>query len=185
MVVDFYVREGQGELSEFWRMRQTVLNQAPNGAFAWDAVPDGVRPVGWHGLLYSRDLAALQYRDVSGWAHWLCMNGGAIEAAFGLQSKVAAVSAETPTYVQGGDAYVRDESSLAHGRRWFGIDNTPYPYTYLVGGHLQNEVQSIVGVWTPDEGVEAVAVWLFSTDVGRACARNVYLCPVPDLKPAK
>jgi tetratricopeptide (TPR) repeat protein len=185
MAADFYMREGPNEQASYRRVRQVVLNQAPNGAFAWDAVPDGVRPVGWHVPLYDRDLGAVQYHDLSGKAHWLCMNGGAIEAAFGLQSELAAVSAETPVYLQGGDAYVSDEGSLAHGRRWFGTDDTPYPYSYLPGGHLQNEVESMTGVWTPDEGVEAVAVWLFSTDVGRACARNVYLFPLPDLEPAE
>jgi tetratricopeptide (TPR) repeat protein len=185
MEVDFYLREGQGEQSRYRQVRQTVLNQAPNGAFAWDVVPDGVRPVGWHKFLYDRNLAAIQYRDLSRQVRWLCMNGGAIQEAFGLQSKLTTVRLEAPVYVQGGHAYVSDEGSLAHGRRWFGVDGTTYPYSYLVGGHLQNEVQSMVGVWIPDAGVEAVAVWLFSAKIGQACTRNVYLFSVPNLKQAQ
>jgi hypothetical protein len=164
-------------------MRQTVQNQAPNGAFAWDAAPDGVRPVGWHAYLYEKEPAAIEYRDLSGQVRWLCMNGGAIEAAFGLQSETSAINPEALVYVQGGDAYVSGEGGLAHGRRWFGIEDTPYPYSYLGGRHLQNEVEHMIGVWIPDEAVDAVAVWLFSAKVGRACAVNVYLFAMPDLGP--
>ena len=182
MEVDFYLREGQGEQSRYRQVRQTVLNQAPNGAFAWDKVPDGVRPVGWHALVYSRDLAALYREEVVPGEVWLCMDASAIHDALGMQSLSAAVPAGLPIYLQSGEAYVTGGSSLAHGRRWFGTEgNTQNPYSYLGGGHLQDEVESMTGFWVPDEGVETVAVWLLSAKVGRACARNVLLFAVTDL----
>jgi len=180
MEVDFYVREEQGEQSEYRRVGQTVLNQAPNGAFAWDRVPDGVRPVGWHAFLYSHDLAAVQYGDQSQQGRWLCMNGGAIGAAFGLQSTVAVIPEGARAYIQGGDAQV-EEGALALGRWWFGGDDTPNPYSSLPGGRFQDGIQRMVGIWIPGDGIEAAAVYFFSVDVGRACVRNAYLFLVPDL----
>lgn len=181
LATDFYVREGEGEQAIYRRVRQVMLNQAPNGAFAWDAVPGGVRPVGWHGLVYSHDLAAIEYRELPSRGRWLCMDGGVIQEAFGLQSMSATVPEGAPLYLQGGVAYVTGGGSLAHGRRWFGSDEAVYPYSYLGGGHLQDEVESMAGVWVPDEGVETVAMWLLSGQVGRACARNLFLFAAPDL----
>lgn len=57
--VDFYVREGKAAAVRDRSIRRTVVKLAPNGAIAWDAVPDGARPMGWHGLVYSPDLTAL------------------------------------------------------------------------------------------------------------------------------
>ena len=158
-----------------------MLNQAPNGAFAWDKVPDGVRPVGWHAILYSHDLSAIQYPDPLLQGHWLCMNGGAIGEPFGLQSMLSLVPQGARVYVQGGESYVSGEGGLAHGRRWFGVDGPTYPYSYLVGGHLQDEVQRMAGTWVPESGVKNVAVWLFSAKVGRACATDSYLFSMPGL----
>jgi tetratricopeptide (TPR) repeat protein len=185
MVADFYLREGRGEPAEYRRVRQVVLNQAPNGAFAWDAAPDGVRPVGWHGLVYSHDLAAIEYGDVGDGGRWLCMDGGAIREAFGLQSALAVVPTGASIYLQSGQAYVTGGGTLAHGRRWFGAGDATYPYSYLGGGYLQDQVQGMSGTWVPDDGTETVAVWLFSMQVGQACARNVYLFPVMDLEHAE
>lgn len=42
--------------------RETVLNQVANGSFAWDAPPDGLRPFGWYGNLYSTGLSGIEYR---------------------------------------------------------------------------------------------------------------------------
>ena len=182
MAIDFYVRDGEGERPSFRRVRQTVLNQAPNGAFAWDKVPDGVRPGGWHAFLYSHDLSAIQYPDLLPEGRWLCMNGGAIGEPFGLESTLAVVPGGAQAYIQGGDAYMGDEGSLAHGRRWFGVDGPTNPYSYLIGSHLPDEVQTMVGFWIPQAGVENVAVWLFSDQVGRGCSRNNYLFSVPDFE---
>ncbi|MFN2217001.1 MAG: tetratricopeptide repeat protein [Anaerolineae bacterium] len=181
MSADFYLREGAEEPARYRRVRQVVLNQAANGAFAWDAVPDGVRPVGWHGLVYSRNLTGLYREEMAPDEEWLCMDAGSIQDALGMQSVLAVVPRGEPVYLQSGQAYVTGGSSLAEGRRWFGTDGALYPYTYLDGVHLQDQVQSVSGFWIPDDGIEQVAVWLLSGKVGRACARNVVLFAVPDL----
>ncbi len=185
MVVDFYLREGQQEQPFYRRVRKTVLNQAPNGAFTWDAVPDGVRAAGWHGLVYDHNLAAIEYLGLPGSGRGLCMDGGRIGASFGLESAKVSVSAGASAYVQGGEAYVTGGGSLAHGRRWFEAEETPYPYSYLGGGHLQDQLETVTGIWIPDQRVEAVAVWLLSAKVGRACVRNAYLFSIPDLSGAE
>jgi hypothetical protein len=181
IAVDFYLLDGTQEPAGYWRVRQAVLNQAANGAFAWDAVPDGVRPVGWHGLVYSHDLAGLYREEMVPNEAWLCMDAGASQEALGMQSVFAVVPTGAPVYLQSGQAYVTDGGSLAQGRRWFGSDGALYPYTYLNGGHLQDQVESMEGFWLPDDGIEKVAVWLLSGKVGRACARNVLLFAIPDL----
>lgn len=109
------------------------------------------------------------------------MDAGSIQDALGMQSVLAVVPRGEPVYLQSGQAYVTGGSSLAEGRRWFGTDGALYPYTYLDGVHLQDQVQSVSGFWIPDDGIEQVAVWLLSGKVGRACARNVVLFAVPDL----
>jgi tetratricopeptide (TPR) repeat protein len=178
--MDFYVREGQDAGAEYTRIRQGVLNQAINGAFRWDGAPNGVRPIGWHRLLYSPNLDALRY-EVKDERRWLCLNGGAIRASFGLQSNITPIVSNTPAYAQGGQALVSGGGALGHGRTWFDYATTPHPYSYVSGGHRQDEVEAMAGLWEPATGSDQVAVWLFSDSEGQACVRAVYFFAVPSL----
>ena len=180
MLVDFYVREGQGDLTEFWRMRQTMLNQAPNGAFAWDAVPDGVRPVGWHGLVYSHDLAALHTEEIVPGQSWLCLDAGRIGTGFGLQSDAIPIPGERPEYIEGARVFPVGNAALSVGRTWFGVED-PHNYSYVGGGRLPDQVQFMVGVWKPVVGADSVAVWLMAHQTSKGCFREVYLFALPDL----
>jgi hypothetical protein len=110
------------------------------------------------------------------------MNGGAIGEPFGLQSLLTVVPKGARVYVQGGDSYTSGGGGLAHGRRWFGVDSPTNPYSYLIGGQPQNEIQAVTGEWVPEAGVEKVAVWMFSAKVGRGCAKGSYLYSVPGLE---
>jgi|GEM_PF-1788917 len=177
MVVDFYVWEGQGELAEFWRMRQTVLNQAPNGAFAWDAAPDGVRPVGWHGLVYSHDLAALYADEMVPGQSWLCLDAGRIGTSFGLQSNTVPLVGGQADYIQGAKVFPVGDAALSLGRTWFGVED-PYNYSYVGGGRLPDQVQFMAGAWEPVADADSAAVWLMAHQTSKGCFREVYLFAV-------
>jgi hypothetical protein len=180
MVVDFFVRNGKGELAEFWQTRRTVLNQAPNGAFAWDAVPDGVRPVGWHGLVYSHDLAALDTEEIVTGQSWLCMDAGRIGTSFGLQSDTVPLVGEQADYIQGTKVFPVGEAALTLGRTWFGVED-PHNYAHVGGGGLPDRVQFAMGAWKPVTGASSAAVWLLSHRTGKGCFREVYLFVLPEL----
>lgn len=173
MVVDFYLRDGQQEPPQFWRVRQTVLNQAPNGAFAWDGTPDGVRPVGWHGFVYDHDLAALYREKTVTGELWLCLDAGRIGTSFGLQGNTAPLH-EGALYVQGGKAFPVGDAALSVGRIWFGVDD-PYNYSYVGGGRRPDEAQFMAGIWEPVVGADSAAVWLVAHQTSKACFQEQYL----------
>ena len=174
MEVDFYLREGQGEQTSYRRVRDTVLNQAPNGAFAWDAVPDGVRPVGWHGLVYSHDLAALAREEMTPGEIWQCLDAGRIGMSFGLQGVTAPLNLKEGVYIQGGRAFPVGDASLSLGRTWFGAKDR-YNYSYVGGGRQPDQAQSMVGAWQPAAGADSAAVWLMAHYTSRGCFRDLYL----------
>jgi tetratricopeptide (TPR) repeat protein len=180
MVVDFYVQEGEGEQAGYRRVRRTVLNQAPNGAFAWDRVPDGVRPVGWHAFVYSPDLTALVWKELTSGEAWLCLDAGRIGTSFGLQGNTAPLMHERPDYVQGGRAFPVGDASLSLGRTWFGVQET-HNYSYVGGGRQPDQPQSMVGPWNPAAGADSVAVWLMAHQTSRGCFRELYLFALPNL----
>ncbi len=177
MQVDFYVREGQGEQPSFRRVRQTVLNQAPNGAFAWDKMPDGVRPVGWHGLVYSHDLAAVSWQEMIPGENWLCLDAGRIGTSFGLQGNTALLPLDKAAYIQGGRAFPVGDASLSLGRIWLGVED-PYNYSFVSGGRLPDQAQYMMGWWNPPAGPDSVAVWLMAHHTSRGCFRELYLFPI-------
>ena len=179
MDVDFYVRDGEGETARYRRLRRTVLNQAPNGAFAWDSAPDGVRPVGWHGLVYSPDLAALVRQELPPGDPWLCLDAGRIGTSFGLQSNAVPLPSEPVLYLQGGQMYPFGDASLSLGRTWFGLPE-PYNYSYVGGGRQPDQSQVVVGGWELPEGADGVAVWLLSHQSSKGCFRNLYLFTMGD-----
>lgn len=180
--VNLYVQEGQD--GPVTRLRRAVLNQAPNGSFTWDAAPDGVRPFGWPGLVYSHDLRALDTQELSPGERWQCLDAGRIEASFGLQSLATPLGELAQTYVQGGDAWVSQGGSLAIGRTWFGLGGN-YDYSYVNGGGAPNMRQTMVGVWTSPVGAHSVAIWLLShgKDNTIGCYDNLYLIYI-DIKTA-
>ena len=180
MVVDFILREGVGEQVGYRRVRRNVLNQAPNGAFAWDRVPDGVRPLGWHGFVYSTDLAALVWEELTPDEVWLCLDAVRIGTAFGLQGSTAPLTDEKPDYVQGGRAFPVGDASLSLGRTWFGV-NEPHNYSYVVGGRQPDQPQSMLGLWNPAAGADSVAVWLIAHKMSMGCFRELYLFALPNL----
>ena len=177
MEVDFYLREGLGEQSSFRRVRKTVLNQAPNGAFAWDRAPDGVRPVGWHGLVYSRDLAALVWEEMTPSEVWLCLDAGRIGTSFGLQGNTVSLPRKESVYIQGGRAFPVGDSSQSLGRTWFEVQD-PHNYSYVGGGRQPDQAQTMVGTWNPEAGAESAAVWLMAHQTSKGCFRDLYLFPV-------
>ena len=174
MEIAFYVREGQGEQSGFWRVRQAVLNQAPNGAFAWDKVPDGVRPVGWHGLVYSPDSAAISWQEMIPGETWLCLDAGRIGTSFGLQGNTALLPREEAVYIQGGRVFPVGAASLSLGRTWLGVKG-PHNYSYVGGGRRPDQAQSMVGSWNPVAGADSVAVWLMAHQTSKGCFQELYL----------
>jgi len=173
MQVDLYLREGQGQQSRYRQVRQMVLNQAPNGAFAWDKVPDGVRPVGWHALVYSPDLAALCREEVIPDEVWLCLDTGRIGTSFGLQGNTVPLLRGEAVYIQGGRAFPVGDASLSLGRTWFGVQD-PYNYSYVGGGRAPDQAQFMAGTWEPAVGVDAGAVWLLSHSTSKACFRDTF-----------
>ncbi len=174
MAIDFYVREGAGEEALFRRVPRTVLNQAPNGAFAWDAVPGGVRPVGWHGQIQSHELAALRREEVVPGEFWVCLDARLAGTTVGLQGNTAPLLHEQAPYLQGGKVFPSSDRSLALGRIWFGVED-PYNYSWLAGGHRPDQVQFMVGTWEPVQGVHSAAVWLLTHHTNKACFRELYL----------
>ena len=177
MEVDFYLREGQGVQSRYRQVRQTVLNQAPNGAFAWDKVPDGVRPVGWHALVYSPDLAALYREEMILDEVWLCFDAGRIGTSFALQGNTAPLPREESVYIQGGRAFPVGDASLSLGRTWFGVQD-PYNYSYVGGGRTPDQAQFMKGIWELPAGADAAAVWLMAHQTSKGCFQELYLFPV-------
>ena len=179
MTIDFYLREGQAEQVRFWRVRKTVLNQAPNGAFAWDAVPDGVRPVGWHGFVYSHDLAALSREEVTPGAVWLCLDAGRIGTSFGLQGDTAPIADGPGPYIQGGKVFPVMDAYLTLGRTWFGVED-PHNYSFLSARFRPSEVKLMVGTWEPVDGADSAAVWLMAHHTSKGCFQELYLFSAPD-----
>ena len=180
MEVDFYLREGQGEQSQYRRVRQSVLNQAPNGAFAWDRVPDGVRPAGWHGLVYSPDLAALYREEIILDEVWLCLDAGRIGTSFGLQGNTVPLPRKEVAYIQGGQAFPVGDASLSLGRTWFGVQD-PHNHSYVSGGNQPDQAQSMVGTWNPAAGADAAAVWLMAHQTSKGCFQELYFFSLPTL----
>ncbi|NIV29932.1 MAG: hypothetical protein GWN58_10635, partial [Anaerolineae bacterium] len=174
MEVDFYVREGEGDQVDYRRVRRTVLNQAPNGAFAWDRVPDGVRPVGWHAFVYGPELVALSWEEMSPGKAWLCLDARPVGKSFGLQGSTVPLGHEEVVYIQGGGAFLSGAGALVLGRTWFGVQD-PNNYSYVPGGRQPDRVQSMVGSWNPATGANSAAVWLVAIQGSSGCFRELYL----------
>ena len=177
MTVVFYLQEGQGEAATYRQVTRTVLNQAANGAFAWDAPPDGVRPFGWHQYVYTPDARAVVWENGRFAQPWLCLDAGRLGASFGLQS-VTAPLGEGVLYVQGGQLYAVGEASLSLGRRWSGVVD-PYNYSYVGGRPQPHQLLPMVGMWERVAGAAGVAVWLLSHQTSNGCFYGLYLFELP------
>jgi len=175
MWVDLYVQQGMAEGDPVVRLRRAVLNQAPNGSFAWDAAPDGVRPFGWHVPLYSDKFEGVEYDSGASSERWLCVNGGKLNWAFGLQSLPARAVSQEPGYIQSGSVYFTGKTHLGFGRYWFEDPSTADPHSNIHGTYSPGNAFMIQGFWKPDTHVEHVAVWFYSGDATRACAKEVIL----------
>lgn len=173
MWVDLYVQQGMAEGDPVVRLRRAVLNQAPNGSFAWDAAPDGVRPFGWHGLVYLPDLDALHPAAVFPGERGQCMDAGRIGGSFGLQS-IEAPLGDTGRYVQGGQLYAFGSASLSLGRQWYGVVD-PYNYSYVNGRPEPNQPWLMAGVWEPAANANQVAVWLLAHADSHGCFNQLVL----------
>lgn len=150
---------------------KVVLNQAPNGAFLWDDVPDAIRPTGWHTLIYSPDLGAIEY----GPNHVLCLNSDLISASFGLQGKI--VPLEGGLYVQGATGWAENGGAFTAGRAWFTGD---YAYSYIAT-IFPGPIANPVGTWPVPAGTSTAAVWLIGQATGRVCLTQLYFFALPDL----
>jgi tetratricopeptide (TPR) repeat protein len=173
MWVDLYVQEGTAEGSPVTRLRRAVLNQAPNGSFAWDAAPDGVRPFGWHGLVYLQNLDALQTAAVFPGERGQCMDAGRIGGSFGLQSLQAQLGDAGP-YVQGGQLYAVGPASLSLGRQWYEVAD-PYNYSYVNGRPEPDQPWPMAGVWEGPANASRVAVWLLAHGDSQGCFNQLLL----------
>lgn len=180
MWVDLYVQEGTAEGDPAVRLRRAVLNQAPNGSFAWDAAPDGVRPFGWHRNLYSTDPSGIEYELLADQNRWLCMNGNSLQDAIGLESLAVSTVFNQHGYLQGGLGFYTGDRALAIGRTWFKDPTKLAPYSYLGGAFPADQVFAAQGIWEPVTGTERVAVWLFSHATSKACGHGVFLLAYPD-----
>jgi len=173
MWVDLYVQEGTAEDDPVVRLRRAVLNQAPNGSFAWDAAPDGVRPFGWHGLVYSSDLRALHPEALFPGERWQCLDAGRIGGSFGLQSLQTPLGAAN-WYIQGGQLYAVGPASLTLGRHWYGVAD-PHNYSHVSGRPEPDRLWPMAGVWERATGADQVAVWLLAHADSQGCFNQLYL----------
>ena len=171
--VDLYVQEGTAEGAPVVRLRRAVLNQAPNGSFAWDAAPDGVRPLGWHGLVYLQNLDALQTAAVFPGERGQCMNAGRIGGSFGLQSLPTPLDAAT-LYLQGGQLFAVGPANLSLGRQWYGATDA-YNYSYVSGRPQPDQLLPMAGVWERVAEANQVAVWLLAHAESQGCFNQLYL----------
>ncbi len=177
MWVDLYVQEGAAEDAPVVRLRRAVLNQAPNGSFAWDAAPDGVRPFGWHGLVYLQNLDALHRAAVFPGERGQCLDAGRIGGSFGLQSLQAPLGDAGP-YIQGGQIYAIGPASLSLGRQWYGgVD--PHNYSYVSGRPEPDQLWPMADVWERPANADQVAVWLLAHADSRGCFNQLFLFTLP------
>lgn len=171
--IDLYVQEGTAEDAPVVRLRRAVLNQAPNGSFAWDAAPDGVRPFGWHGLVYLQNLDALHPAAVFPNERGQCMDAGRIGGSFGLQSLQIPLGAAN-WYVQGGQLYAVGSASLTLGRQWYGVSD-PYNYSYVSGRPEPDRVWPMAGTWERPADADRAAVWLLAHGDSHGCFNQLLL----------
>ncbi|MCB8984686.1 MAG: tetratricopeptide repeat protein [Ardenticatenaceae bacterium] len=179
MDVVFYLQEGTGEDATYWQVNQTVLNQAPNGSFAWDAAPDGVRPFGWHEYIYTPDPKAIVTDSNLFPNAWLCLDANHVGDSFGLQSLKTSLDA-SDLYVQGGQLFAIGPSSLSLGRAWYGPSD-PNNYSYVGGRPQPDQVLPMVGTWERVSGSDSVAVWLLSHKNSNGCFSTLFLFQLPPL----
>jgi tetratricopeptide (TPR) repeat protein len=169
MWVDLYVRVNAPEGEQIIRQRRAVLNQAPNGSFAWDAAPDGVRPFGWHGFVYQPDPAVLTREQVDGEHAWLCLNAGALGTSVGSQSLPFQLGdSGQGHYVQSSQVWRAGESRFSVGRQWSGTAEQN-PYSYTAYGPGPNESAATSGVWSPPANADEFVTWLIVHQTGKAC----------------
>jgi tetratricopeptide (TPR) repeat protein len=176
MWVDLYVQEGVAEGSPVTRLRRPVLNQAPNGSFVWDAAPDGVRPFGWHGLVYLQNLDALHEAAVFPGNSGQCMDAVRIGGSFGLQSLPTPLDSAI-SYIQGGQLYAMGPAQLSLGRQWYGVAD-PYNYSYVGGRPEPDQLLPMAGIWERVSSAAQVAVWLLTHSDSRGCFNQLYLFPL-------
>ncbi|HRI57485.1 MAG TPA: hypothetical protein PK170_10355, partial [Anaerolineae bacterium] len=169
--VDLYVQEGQD--GPVTRLRRAVLNQAPNGSFTWDAAPDGVRPFGWPGLVYSHDLRALDTKELTPGERWQCLDAGRIGGSFGLQGLPAPLG-NGERYIQGGQAHAVGPAEMSLGRQWYGIID-PYNYSYVGGRPQPDQSLKMAGNWERPAGAQEASVWLLVHATSRGCFNQLYL----------
>lgn len=169
--VDLYVQEGQDGPAT--RLRRAVLNQAPNGSFTWDAAPDGVRPFGWHGLVYSHDLRALDLQELAPDERWQCLDAGRIGGSFGLQGLPAPLG-NGERYIQGGQAHAVGPAEMSLGRQWYGVID-PYNYSYVSGRPQPDQSLKMAGSWERPVGAQEASVWLLVHATSRGCFNQLYL----------
>ena len=185
MDVLFYLRRAGDNGERYVRVQKTVFNQTANGAFRWDAVPDGVQPVGWHHYPpheRRRPLPHLDWRSLDGdEGRWLCLDGALGDGGAHLEA-VSTTLLGGRTYVQGATTFLRGEGRLSLGRRWAGGQRPRY--SYAGHGHRPNEFKVVANTWQPPAAAHSVTTWLIAHQRGAACFRDLYLFALPDFKSA-
>jgi tetratricopeptide (TPR) repeat protein len=167
--VDLYLRVSAPEGERITRQRHAVLNQAPNGAFTWDAAPDEVRPFGWHGFLYRWDPAALTQERGGANAARLCLSAGGPGSSIGSQSLLVPLSGSGQRrYVQSSRVWPVGDSQFSVGRRWSGTDEQN-PHGYTKNGPGTAGSVSSAGIWTPPPDATGFVNWLIVHQAGKAC----------------
>jgi tetratricopeptide (TPR) repeat protein len=177
MVVDLYIQSGAADAPDYERVRRVVVNQAANGSFAWDAVPDGVRPAGWPRWVYGPQAGKLSLRELYPGESWLCQEDLPLEGGFGSES-VASPIGGVAVYVQGGRIWNDDLSSAALGRRWFD-DEGGHNYSYAGYAHPPAGERSVAGMWESPAMAKEVAVWLLAQNGGVVCYADLFLSDLP------
>ncbi len=176
MVVDIFIQSGESDAPSYERARRTVLNQAPNGSFAWDATPDGVRPAGWPRWVYGPDAGVLRSTGLHPDERWLCLEDLPGKGGYGAESWAAPTVKDR--YVQGGRIWNDDRASAALGRYWF-KDESGYPYSYAGYAHPPAGERRVAGIWEAPTVAEDVAVWLLAQNGGVVCYTDLFLFGLP------
>lgn len=175
--MDFYLGDGD----QVQRQRRLVFNYAPNGAFAWDAAPDGIRPFGWYTREYSGDLVALRYQQSARDEPMLCMDSASISAGFDLRSfEIRLPADERRDLLQGGVISATENGVAGLCRRWsVGSDTDIHSCVEpLLSGPSQ--AADIAAVTSLPASASTVSAWIVSSSTnGMACFKHTFLVETP------
>jgi tetratricopeptide (TPR) repeat protein len=177
--VDMYLKNG----SVVERRRRVAFNYAPNGAFVWDAAPDGVSPFGWYTRIYNGDMAALRYQRTSTGDVDLCMDSARIGAGFDFQGfEVPLKTSEPHAFLQGGISSASEDGVAALCRRWSGtLDENPFNCVQpLLTGPSPRA--STAGTTSIPANADRLSAWIVSSSTaGVACFGHVFLTAIPPI----